>query len=137
MHAKSSLPTTSSLSLDEFFAGEPISRQLFDRIQQYLTTLGSFETRVTKSQVSFRRYRPFAWVWMPGKYLHRQVAPLVLTFVFDYRDKSPRWKEIVAPAPGHFTHHLELYSLSDIDGDVEGWLKQAWVDGAMKKTRIP
>ncbi len=125
------------MSLDEFFAGEPLSRQLFDRIQQYLATLGSFEIRVTKSQVSFRRDKGFAWVWMPGKYLHRPVAPLVLTFVFDQRDKSPRWKEIVEPAQGHFTHHLELSSLSDIDGEVEGWLHRAWLVGTGQKTGRP
>jgi hypothetical protein len=52
-------------------------------------------------------------------------APLVLTLSFPYRHGSPRWKEIVEPAPGRFTHHLELYSTADIDDEVTGWLRDA------------
>jgi hypothetical protein len=42
------------------------------------------------------------------------------------RSDSPRWKEIVEPAPGRFTHHLELYDVADVDDEVRGWLRQAW-----------
>lgn len=51
---------------------------------------------------------------------------LVLTFSFRSRNESQRWKEIVEPAPGRYTHHLELYSTADIDEDVRGWLQDAW-----------
>jgi hypothetical protein len=30
------------------------------------------------------------------------------------------------PTPGHFTHHLELYAVKDIDAEVCTWLKEAW-----------
>jgi hypothetical protein len=64
---------------------------------------------------------------MPGKYLHgRPVAPLVLTVSLPYRDPSPRWKQIVEPYLGRYTHHLELYTKSDIDEEVRGWLRAAW-----------
>jgi len=116
------------MTVDEFFAGEALSRKLFDQIFNILAGLGEIETRVTKSQICLRHGKAIAWVWMPGKYLKRAVAPLVLMFVFDHKDPSPRWKEIVEPSPGHFTHHLELYSLDEIDKQVEGWLKQAWTN---------
>lgn len=82
---------------------------------------------MTKSQVSFRRRKAFAWVWMPSQYLHRKAAPLVLTFCFYERDISPRWKEIVEPAPGRFTHHLGLYSVAEVDDEVRNWLREAWM----------
>ena len=69
-------------------------------------------------------------VWMPGQYLKGDTAPLVLTLFLPWRDSSPRWKEIVEPAPGRFTHHLELYSPEDIDNEVKAWLRQAWVNAA-------
>ena len=81
---------------------------------------------MTKSQIAFRRRKAFAWVWIPGKYLRGRTAPLVLTFVFRSRNASPRWKEIVEPAAGRFTHHLELYRTEDIDEEVLGWLREAW-----------
>jgi hypothetical protein len=63
---------------------------------------------------------------MPGTYLRGRHAPLVLTLSFRHRDPSPRWKEIVEPKPGRFTHHLELYSATDIDDEVCSWLQAAW-----------
>jgi len=114
------------MTVDEFFYGRNSSKYLFDCIHAMVNGIGPAEIRVTKSQVVFRRRKPFAWVWMPGKYLHGKVAPLVLTFVFDHRDPLLRWKEIVEPSPGHFTHHLELYSKSDIDDQVSAWLQYAW-----------
>jgi len=65
-----------------------------------------------------------------GKYLRRNTAPLVLTLSLRRRDASPRWKEIVEPYPGRFTHHLELYSRDDIDDQVRLWLREAWGSAA-------
>ena len=63
---------------------------------------------------------------MPGQYLCEKTAPLVLTFSFHGRDESPRWKEVVQPAPDRYTHHLELFSTADVDDEVRGWLRDAW-----------
>jgi len=118
------------VTLDEFFAGQPESRQIFDALHAAVDAIGPVEVRVTKSQVAFRRRRAFAWAWMPGVYLRGQVAPLVLTLPFRHRDSSPRWKEIVEPYPGRFTHHLELRSPAEIDDEVRAWLQEAWTAAA-------
>ena len=114
------------MTLDEFFSNQPLSRQLFEAVHAAIEQVGEAEMRVSKSQVAFRRKRTFAAVWMPEQYLHRKAAPLVITFSFPHRDPSPRWKEIVEPAPGRFTHHLELWAVEDVDEEVVGWLRQAW-----------
>ena len=114
------------MTVDEFFAEQDKSRQIFEAVRRAIEAIGPAELCISKSQVSFRRRRAFAWVWMPGQYLRGTVAPLVLTLSFRSRDASPRWKEIVEPAPGRFTHHLELYSTADIDDQVCGWLQDAW-----------
>jgi hypothetical protein len=82
--------------------------------------------RVTKSQVAFHRRKVFAWAWVPDRYLRGQHAPPVLTLSFRYRDPSPRWKEIVEPYPGRFTHHLAISAAADIDDDVITWRHAAW-----------
>jgi len=114
------------LTLEEFFGGHTDSKQLFDALLRLVDHIGPAEVRVTKSQIAFRRNKPFAWAWMPGKYLRGKIAPLVLTLSFPHRDPSPRWKEIVEPARGRFIHHLELYSTDDLDDEVIEWLKIAW-----------
>jgi hypothetical protein len=111
---------------DEFFEGRQESRSLFDTLWRVVGDIGAAELQVTKSQIAFRRRKAFAWAWIPGKYLRGKTAPLVLTLSLPSRDPSPRWKEIVEPTPGRFTHHLELTSPDDIDADVRAWLRRAW-----------
>ncbi len=117
------------MTIDDFFAGQEEPRRIFDALSAAVEAVVPVEVRVTKSQVAFRRRRAFAWAWVPGKYLGgRRLAPLVLTVALRRRDSSPRWKEIVEPRPGRFTHHLELRSEADIDGEVGAWLREAWED---------
>ena len=118
------------MTVDEFFSGYEEARRIFETLRAAIETLGSAEVRETKSQVAFRRRKVFAWVWIPDRYLHGRHAPLVLTLSFAMRNDSPRWKEIVEPAPGRFTHHLELYSETEIDNEVRGWLQEAWAAAA-------
>jgi hypothetical protein len=123
-HAAGTINT--GMNVDGFFAGHPESRLIFDRVWAQASLLGPVVPRVTKSQVAFVRDKPFAWAWMPAMYLHRNAAPLVLALSFRERRPWTRWKEIYEAAPGRFTHHLELWSPEDVDGEVQGWLREAW-----------
>ncbi len=114
------------MTLEEFFAGYAESRQLFEALARAVDAIGPAALHVTKSQIAFRRRRAFAWAWIPARYLRRPCAPLVLTLGLRRRDGSPRWKEIVEPSPGRFTHHLELYQVDDLDAQVREWLQEAW-----------
>jgi hypothetical protein len=114
------------LTVEEFFEGYAGSRRLFEAVDKTLRGIGPADIRVTKSQIAFRRKKAFAWAWVPEKSLHRRAAPLVLSMAFRKRDPSPRWKQIVEPAPGRFMHHLELWSIEAIDDEVGAWLRAAW-----------
>ena len=114
------------IELDEIIQPHTESRRIFDALARAVDAAGPADMRPTKSQVAFWRKHPFVWAWRPGQYLHGEVAPLVLTVSFSRRDPSPRWKQVVEPSPGRFTHHLELWSEQDIDNEVLGWLKEAW-----------
>ena len=116
------------MNLDEFFSGYNTSRRIFDALRTEIGKLGSNDIHITKSQISFYSNRTFARVWIPDRYLHSGHAPLVLTLSFPHRIESLRWKEVIEPSPGHFTHHLELYSESEIDTDVIHWITQALND---------
>ncbi len=112
--------------LEQFFAGHEEARVIFDAVRELIETIGPADIRVTKSQVAFRRRTAFAFLWIPRMYLGDRGVPLVLTIGLRRRDGSPRWKEVVEPAPGRFTHHLELHSTDDADEEVRGWLREAW-----------
>lgn len=91
-----------------------------------MAVVGDAGIRVSRSQIAFCRRRVFAAVWRPGQYLRGTTAPLVLTVYLPVRDASPRWKEVVEPAPHRFTHHLELRHAADVDAEVGRWLRRAW-----------
>ena len=114
------------MDLDAFFEGYPDGRRLFDALRVRVDALGPAELRVGRSQVAFARRRAFAWAWVPGRWLRGDTAPLVLSVALRRRDPSPRWKEVVEPRPGRFTHHLELRGEADLDDEVTGWLREAW-----------
>ena len=52
---------------------------------------------VTKSQVTFRRRKAFAFVWRPGQYVSSGV-PAVLSIAMPHEVTSDRFKEIAHPA---------------------------------------
>ena len=108
----------------ELFAGHPVPLAVVDRVRELV---GECTVRTSRSQVAFRRRRRgFAYVWRPGQYLHGAVAPAVLTVVLGRHDGSPRWKEVVQPAPHSWVHHLEVHSADELDAEVAAWLREAW-----------
>lgn len=110
----------------ELFKGHPEAGPLFEAVRRAIAKAGACTTKVSKSQIGFKRKRSFAAVWMPGQFLHRAAAPLVLTVFTPKKIRSRRWKQVVEPAPGRFTHHLEVFQSADIDAEVEDWLRLAW-----------
>jgi hypothetical protein len=110
---------------EDFFAGHPQARAVFDKVRSILEELGPVEVRTSKSQVAFRRKRGFAYLWMPGQYLRNPAAQVVLSIALGRHDPSPRFKEVVHPAPATWMHHLELHDADEIDDEVVGWLREA------------
>jgi hypothetical protein len=62
---------------------------------------------------------------MPGQYLRKSNAEVVLSIALGRFVQSPRFKEVAHPAPGQWMHHLEIQDPRDIDDEVAGWLREA------------
>ncbi|MFD3262750.1 DUF5655 domain-containing protein [Phenylobacterium ferrooxidans] len=114
------------MTVEDFFARHPEARAVHEAVQAAVEAIGPARVRVGKSQVGFSRAHPFAATWRPEQYLRRARAPLVLSVYLRRRDASPRWKEVVEPRPGRFTHHLELSSAQEVDDFVRACLAEAW-----------
>lgn len=122
----------SAASLGAFFAGRSDARAIFERLQVAVEAcaIETGETpgmRVSTSQVALRRRRNAVIAWTPDRALGAgRGAPLVLSLSFPEADPSPRWKTIVRISARRYTHHLELWSVEDVDAEVRGWIEQAW-----------
>jgi Domain of unknown function (DUF5655) len=110
---------------EEFFAGHVTALAVYVRVRSILEELGPVDVRTTRSQVAFRRARGFAYLWLPGQYLAKPAADVVLSFALGRHDPSRRLKEVVHPSPGLWMHHVEINGVDDIDDEVAGWLREA------------
>ncbi|MFD6231711.1 DUF5655 domain-containing protein [Streptomyces sp. NPDC060232] len=108
---------------EEFFGSDSLGLAVFERMSSLLEE--PIEVRVSRSQVAFRRRHGFAYLWLPGRYLHAPTAEVVLSIALGRHDPSPRFKEVSHPTPRHWMHHLEVHSLDDIDEQVTAWLIEA------------
>jgi hypothetical protein len=109
-----------------FFADSLLGLAVLAAVREDLIeTFEDVEVRTSRSQVAFRRRRGFAVLWRPGRYLAHPGAEVVLSILLERRVDSPRWKEVVQPAPGRWQHHLEVRTTDDIDAEVRGWLHEA------------
>ena len=113
-------------SPEVFFDGHPDALLVYQRVRSTVASLGPFEVRVTKAQVSFRRRRGFAYLWLPGTWLSKPAAEVVLSIATDHRIGSERFKQVVHPSERTWMHHLEVRSLEELDEEVVAWLADAW-----------
>jgi hypothetical protein len=110
---------------DEFFVGHPLALAVPHTVHNAVRALSRVEVHAKKSQVAFRRKRGFAYLWLPGKYLSRPSAEVVLSIALGRHDASPRFKEGAHPTSKHWIHHLEVHDVGDIDAAVVAWLREA------------
>jgi hypothetical protein len=116
---------TRTVGPEEFFAGHAAALAVYFRVRSILEQLGPVDVRTTRSQVAFRRARGFAYLWLPGQYLAKPAADVVLSFALGRHEPSPRLKEVAHPSPRHWIHHVEINDADDIDDEVVGWLREA------------
>ena len=113
-----------------FFHGHPLGEACFLRVSRTCDAMGTYEVRVTKTQVAFRRRRSFAFLWLPGTWLEHPDAEVVLSLALPQERHSERFKEVVHPSKGIWMHHLEITSPEDIDAQVVAWIEEAWESAA-------
>ena len=109
------------------FEGVPDGLALYLAVADVVAAVGEAEVRVTKSQITFRRRKGFAYVWRPGQYVKSEV-PAVLSIALPRQVASDRFKEVAHPSAEVWMHHLELNDPAEIDDEVRAWLTQAYAN---------
>jgi hypothetical protein len=111
---------------ERLFAAEPGALEIFRTVRGMLEALGPVEVRTTRTQVTFRRRRGFAYLWLPVAWACRPGTLAVLSIALPHEVASPRWKQVAHPARTTWMHHLELHGPADLDAEVAGWLREAF-----------
>jgi hypothetical protein len=110
---------------DDYLRDSALGRSVFGSVDGILSVLPDVTVTTTKSQIAFKRRRGFAYLWLPGKYLARPQAEVVLSIALDRQEPSARFKEVAHPSPRIWQHHLEVRDVDEIDDEVRGWLLAA------------
>ena len=115
---------------EAWFEGHPLALAVFQRVAGIVESLGPAEIRVSRTQVAFRRRRGFVYVWLPGRWLRKPQAEVVVSIALGRELTSARFKQVVHPSRRVWMHHLEVQTLDDLGAEVEGWLRLAYEDAA-------
>ncbi len=124
------MDTEPTLDPERLFAGHPAACAAYRVVHAMLEAVGPITVRTTKSQLAFRRRRGFAYLWLPVAWARAPGVEVVLSIALERHDDSPRWKQVAHPARHIWMHHLEVRALSDLDSEVDGWLRDAYAHAA-------
>ena len=114
-----------------FFDGKPEELALYEALTEAMKPLGEITVTVFKTQISLRNRKVFACVSMMRP-LRRALLPehfIVLTLGLPYPLSSPRIAAVTEVRPRRFTHHIVLSSPAELDGELMGWVREAWEFG--------
>ena len=111
-----------------FFDGKPLELALYEALFRHLE--GGFpdaSVRVQKSQISFYGRHLFGAASLPVR--RKKEWPehcIVVTIGLSYKLESSRVAVATEPYPGRWTHHILISEQTQIDGELLGWLREAW-----------
>lgn len=109
----------------------PLYEQLLELVRQ---TVGPFSIRVQKTQITWSNRYVFACISF-AKVRPVKLRPqtyLVVTFGLDHRVESPRIDIATEPYPHRWTHHVLISAPEEIDGELIGWVREAYDFSAAK-----
>ena len=111
-----------------FFDGKPLELALYETLFRHLESeFPEASVRVQKSQISFYGRHLFGAASLPVR--RKKSWPehcIVVTLGLSHRLDSPRVAVATEPYPGRWTHHILLSDEAQIDGELMGWLRDAW-----------
>lgn len=110
----------------QFFAGHgaalPIYTELRSRV---FAQWPDVEVRVARTQITFKARYGFAFVSTRRMGRRCPEVFIIVSFGLHREVSSPRILAASEPYPGRWTHHVIVSDLSEIDGELLGWIAEA------------
>jgi hypothetical protein len=120
------------VGLDAFFAGaDPALRELFERFVAAARENGPLTVNATKSRVTLQVRFRFAGIDKPRR------SFLLANFVLTRPLESERFTRVDYVAPYYYVHRLRLAEPADVDGELAGWLAEAYGVGEQRHLSDP
>jgi hypothetical protein len=106
--------------------------RLLAAVRAHIERLGPVVARITPVHTSYRVDHTFAWAWPPDD--AEAGTGITLAFSLARRVDDRRIVRVLPTHGGRLTHHVAIADEADLDGAVDGWLREAY---ALAWTREP
>ena len=123
-----------------YFDGRPLELSLYETLFAALdAAFPQASVNVQKSQISFYGRHLFAASSLTVR--RKKTWPehcILVTFGLSHRVEDPRIAVAVEPYPNRWTHHVLVTRAEELDGELMGWLEEAYQFALIKgrgKTR--
>lgn len=103
-----------------FFAGRDAAHGLFHRVVSTVAEAGPFELAATRSRVACVARTRFLWVHEAN-----EDGAIWLGFLLPHPLSSDRVRS-GRLGGGRWSHHVKVASEADLDGELVGWLREAY-----------
>ncbi|MDY2657455.1 MAG: DUF5655 domain-containing protein [Candidatus Limiplasma sp.] len=115
-----------------FFDRESLALSLFELLyEQAMARWSSSTLRVQKTQITFSDPRGYLFASRP----RRRGGGLMVTFGLSAPLQSPRLFAVANPAPGRYTHHVQVADPADIDEQLMQWIEWSHEDMTARQRR--
>lgn len=117
---QSSTADEATAEADRIYSGAKAPlRPLHDAVMARINKLGAFDVAPKKTYLSLRRKKQFAMVG-PATKTHLEIG-------LNLKDASPNERLVAVKQPGMCSAKVRLSEGSEIDSELLGWIKQAYV----------
>ena len=112
-----------------FFDNAPEALPLYGAVREMiLSGCAGAGLRVQKTQITFHGRHVFACVSLPRRKVRDNAdAHIIVTLGLGRRVDDPRVWRSVEPYPGRWTHHVIVKSIDEADGQLNGWIREAYL----------
>ena len=98
----------------------PRARRMFDGFEQMIAACGPYHVSPAKTRIAFLGLVRFAGVTS----LTEQA--MVCAFALPHRLRSRRFSKVEEVAPGWWSHRLRVTAPEQLDGELQGWLRESY-----------
>jgi Domain of unknown function (DUF5655) len=117
--------------LGRHFAGkQPSVRETFDRLVAVVEQIGPFSVLPETTRIALHARMSFAALMPRRRWLDGHV-------VLARRMESPRFRRVDVYSPRNVVHTFRLGSPEEVDGEVAGWLREAYAVGVQRHLEPP
>ena len=110
----------------QLFSGHEAALPLYVKLREEILTLWpDVDIRAARTQITFKARYGFAFVSTRRMGRRCPEVFIIVSFGLHREVSSPRILAASEPYPGRWTHHVIVSDLSEIDGELLGWIAEA------------